>query len=237
MKTLSKLALGVVAVAMFLVTQTNAQTISLVTDTFSYPDGTIPSPWTIFSGTGMNVLSGQATLTGALSGDASLPIGSTHSSDEIFAAFDLTVVSWAQSGTPSYFAMFKDASTFNFFSRTYVTNVVGGVQIGVSTSNVLPPIWSPVVTLGSTHRITIGLDQTGPTLASSLYLDGALVGTTTATNFSGYAIEQFALRQSNSTTMGNVQVDNLDVYTIPEPSTMLLVGIGLAGLLAVRRRK
>jgi hypothetical protein len=133
--------------------------------------------------------------------------------------------------------MFKDASTFNFFSRTYVTNVTGGVQIGITTTAAFPALWSPTVALGSTHRVTIGLDQTGATLASSLYLDGTLVGTTTATNLSGYSISQIALRQSNAATMGNVLVDNLDVYTIPEPSTMLLVGIGLAGIVALRRRK
>lgn len=240
MKTFVKLTLSMAVAVLFVTTQAHAQTISLVTDTFTYPDGTIPSPWVNFSGSGMNILSGQATITGALSGDYALPIGSTHSADQIFAAFDLTVVSWSPTLSTGYFAMFKDASTFNFFARTYVTNVTGGVQIGISTASAQPPTWSSTINIGDTNRVTIELDQSGPSLgvnmAASLYLNGTLVGTSYSMINSNYAISNFALRQSNSTSMGNVLVDNLDVYTIPEPSTMFLVGLGLAGLIAVRRR-
>lgn len=248
MKTHSKLAFGVVAVAMFMVTQAHAQTLSLVTDTFSYPDGVLTNvetgglPWVGFSGTTpINVISGSASVTGANSQDAGIAFGGTHSSDQIFAAFDVSVTSWSASQGIGYFALFKDASTFNFFSRTYVTNIAGSVEFGISAqalgAGTLTQIWSSAVALGSTNRVTIGMDQTGATVMSSLYLNGTLVGSVSGTNASGYLIQQFALRQSNTASQGGVLVDNLDVYTIPEPSTVLMVGVGLLGLVALRRRK
>ena len=243
MKTFSKIVFGVAVAVMFLVAQGQAQTISLVTDTFTYPDGPLAGNggWVAFSGTAtLNVLGNQATVTGANSQDVGLAIPGTHSSDEIFAAFDATVNSWPTPGS-GYFALFKDSSTFNFFARTYVTNVTGGVQFGIGTGSAQPPTWSSTYALGSTHRLTISLDQTGPYLgvnmAASLWVDGGLVGTSYSMINSNFSISEFALRQSNSTTMGNVQVDNLDVYVIPEPSTVFLVGLGLVGLVALRRRK
>ena len=55
------------------------------------------------------------------------------------------------------------------------------------------------------------------------------------------SIQAFALRQSNA-TQGQAFVDDLLVFTefadcIPEPSSMVLVGAGLLGLLAMRRRR
>jgi len=81
-------------------------------------------------------------------------------------------------------------------------------------------------------------------LASSLWLNGTLVGTTTATNLSGYSISQLALRESNNNTEGTIGVDNLTVATtfdeaaaVPEPSTVLLAVVGMVGLLGFRRRR
>jgi hypothetical protein len=66
-------------------------------------------------------------------------------------------------------------------------------------------------------------------------------GVVTGTVASGYcAISTVAFRQA--TTEGIVNVDNLVVGSsfatvIPEPSTVLLVGVGLTGMLAFRRRR
>ena len=98
---------GILAVAVLATAQANASV--LVSDTFTYPDGALPAPWAVYSGSGMNVLSGQATVTGALTGDFGLTIPGTHTSYQLFAGFDATVISWAPSGASTYFALLKDS--------------------------------------------------------------------------------------------------------------------------------
>jgi len=42
---------------------------------------------------------------------------------------------------------------------------------------------------------------------------------------------------ASNTAAGTMKIDNFNIDAIPEPSTMLLVGAGLVGLLALRRRR
>src|ERR1700720_3562022 len=127
-----------IAVAVFAIAQAHA--VVLTNDTFTYPDGSLPTAsggiWVNHSGTtgagDVQVTNGMAFTSGARSGDDNLSFGGTHTNDVLFACFDATVLNWPVNGL-SYFAHFKDASTFNFFARTYVTNVTGGVQFGIGT--------------------------------------------------------------------------------------------------------
>jgi hypothetical protein len=219
-------------------------------DSFNYANGDIVAvsggTWTSFSGTSaLNVLNGAANPVGTSSMDDQILLTGTHTSDALYAGFDANVVSWTATQGIGYFALFKDASTFNFFARTFVTNVAGQVEFGITTGATQPPIFSSPVALGSTHRVEIELDQTGASfglnMAASLYLDGTLVGTSYSMLNSNYAISAFALRQSNTASQGSVLVDNLIVgdslaSVIPEPSTMVLLGFGLVSMLALGRR-
>ncbi|MGA2138834.1 MAG: PEP-CTERM sorting domain-containing protein [Verrucomicrobiia bacterium] len=246
------LVASVVMAAAVLLGASSARADIWASDTFTYTDGELSTvssgTWTIFSGTAgaLHVLNNAATITGTGTLDESISLSGTHSSDAVFAGFDADVISWSQasSGSSGYFALFKDASTFNFFARTYVTNVTGGVKFGITTGATQPPIWSSTVSLGTTHRVVIEFDQTGASLGvdatASLYLDGTLQGTSAAVINSNYNISAFGLRQSNSGTEGNLTVDNLVIgdglAAVPEPSTMALLGFGLVSMLALRRR-
>lgn len=48
---------------------------------------------------------------------------------------------------------------------------------------------------------------------------------------------QFNLTEKNGALYSRVGIDNVNVSPVPEPTTVLLFGAGLAGLIAVQRRK
>jgi len=153
MRTLVKLS-GILAVAIFAAAQTQA-TI-LTTETFPYSNGDLPSQssavWSNFSGTtgigDVQVSNGMAFASGLRSGDDSLNFGGVHTSDTLYAGFDTVVTAITASQGLGYFAMFKDASTFNFFTRTYATNVAGLVEFGITTGSTQPPTFSSGVAIG-----------------------------------------------------------------------------------------
>jgi hypothetical protein len=250
MKSFTKFAC-VIAVAAFAAVQ--ARAAILAQDDFNYPDGDLVTvsggTWTSFSGTTpLNVASGQAVVTGANSMDDQIMLsGGPHTSDALFASFDVTLSAVGSGG--AYFALFKDSGT-TFLSKVFATNVAGNVQLGITAQANNPAsgaLWSPTFAVGTTHKIVVELDQTsGWPATSTLWVDPVNQFSTSIqaadTPFpTNVAIVAFGLRQSNS-QQGTQLIDNLIVGTsfadvIPEPSTMLLVGTGLVGMLALRRRR
>jgi len=250
MKTFTKF-MCIAAVASFAAAQ--ARAAILAQDNFSYPDGDLVTvsggTWTSFSGaTALNVVSGQAFETGANSMDDQISIGTGHSNDVLFAGFDVTF-NTLSGNQNTYIAHFKDAGT-TFFGKVFGSNTVGGVQLGISVQANSPgaALWGSTFALGTTHRIIVELDQSaGWPATAKMWVDPVnefstsiqALDTPFPTNVN---IVAYALRQTNASTMGSQYIDNLIVGTtfedvIPEPSTMLLVGTGLVGLLAIRRRR
>ena len=232
-----------------------AQAVLITNDTFSYADGDLnivsSEIWSNFSGTtALSNINGQAFVTGTRSKDDQLRFGGNHSNDVLFVCFDWIPTALAGSAGGAYFSLFKDDSTFNFLGRTMVTNDVGGtVRIGIanqasaaSTAGVA--FWASTTTLGTTNTVVVRLDQTGASPSATLWLNPlnefstSITATDIGTNRS---IQAWALRQSNA-QQGGAFIDNVHIATtfgecIPEPSTYVLVGAGLVGLLALRRRR
>jgi hypothetical protein len=260
MKTLVKLS-SIVAVAIFAATQAHASAIT--NDTFTYANGDLQTVsggiWSNFSGTvNLNVTNlngnGLAVVTGINSKDDQLIFDGTHHVDILFASFDWIPLTLAGSAGGAYFSLFKDSSTFNFEARTMVTNFAGAVRIGIANaasaaSAAGVAYWPSTTALGTTNRVTVELNmQNGGVASCTLWLNASnitdpFITATDIPSITNISVIAWALRQSNG-QQGGAQVDNLvigttpgDVGLIPEPSTVMLVGIGLVGLMALRRRR
>ena len=218
----------------------------VLTDTFSYPDGLLPSPWNLFSGTGgQTVVSGRLRIDDAGTGDYARSIG-TLTSGSVFAGFDLNVdaADLPSSAAGQYFSLFAQESSgmnANFVSRVFLATATGGFQIGIArgSGTGATTTFAPGVFLaGTTYRVvhgfnidtnvaSLGIDTSGgPTLTSS-------TGDTDPTQ-----LTLFAFRISG-TSDGDKFVDNLTIATtyteafvaVPEPSSIALISlVGFVGL-------
>jgi PEP-CTERM motif len=246
MKTFTKF-MCVVAVAIFAAAQARAAV--LLSDNFnSYPDGGLAGNdgWTIYSGTGTDpqVISGQVQINQANAPDDDVSFGDGHSNDVLYASFDVNFSALPSAGG-TYFAEFKDATSFNLFCRVFATSPdASNVQLGIQNQSTGPAALNPAIfALGTTHTIVVKFDQTGVTM-STLWVDPvAEVGGTVGSQAVGVPnanISAFGLRQSGGEGVllfDNLLVGNTFADVIPEPSTVMLVGAGLVGLLALRRRR
>ncbi len=194
----------------------------VVSDDFSYADGSLVGNGTWFNHSGaagdFMVSGGQAVVThGAPSEDVTLPFAATGSED-VFFAFDFSV---DDLGTPytgtdfEYFAHFKDDG-FGFRGRMDVQapNGSGDYTVGISsTGSTADATWATDMTYGVVYHVIVRYSQTEN--FAQMWIDGtmdtdtAIIGTDEADP--GTIITGFALRQSDSDMNETIRVDNLVV--------------------------
>lgn len=244
---------NMVLVALAVVARSNA--VVYFQDDFTYSDGPITNvsggTWTGFSGASpVNVSNGQAIVSQNLTQDASADLsGSPHSNDVLYTKFDFKFDQLPTPSNSTYFFMFKDGGTNNFLMRTFGWRVgpEGTFRLGMNGTNGPTPLafYPSDLNTGVWYKAVFRLDQTAlsapvirlwinPTLES----DSSALTTGTVPRL---AISTVAFRQA--TTEGRVMIDNLVIgdsfaaVTVPEPSTLTLIGFGVLGLVAFARRR
>jgi len=254
MKYLVRVAV-ILAVAALATLQARASV--LVNEQFNYTDGNLTTQsggtWATYSGTGtdIQVVSGQAVIDSHNAPDDGISLGGgDYTHGVLYAGFDVNFNA-EPTGSGTYFGLFKDASTFNFFARVWASNDVSlanNVKIGIANQSGTAH-YDGDLTIGTTYRIVVMLDNTGALPVGSLWVnpvlesDAHIVGTDTPT-IANPNITQWGLREGTASFGTFENVDNLiigttfaDVATIPEPSTIMLIGMSLVGLFAIRRRR
>jgi hypothetical protein len=226
----------------------------LLSDSFSYADGSLTAvssgKWANHSGTAgqVDVASGKVNLTEAESEDVNAQLsGGPFTTGLLYAGLDFNF-SALPSGTGTYFAHFKDATTSGFRARVFATTTgaaAGLYRIGITNAASTSPVVIPVdLSLGTTHRLIESYDAAAAT--STLYLDSTTEtgGTAAADSTTTLPITSYALRQSLSSGvgMGTLTVDNLAVATtfaevVPEPGSIALVGLAASFWSSRRRRR
>jgi hypothetical protein len=209
----------------------------VLNETFTYPDGNLTqagSQWSVFSGTiptDIQVVSGRAVGNNANAPDDSIHFAPQPTSTPTYACFNVIIPTLAAAPKGNYFAMLKDGTTANFFSRVFVAPLAGGGwTFGLSFSSVNattgPVLWgSTSLVYGQPYNIVIKYDPT--TLTSTMWVnpsseaDPSISQTGTG---SAVSIMSFALRQSSTastfpasyatgTANFTYSVDNLGVGT------------------------
>ncbi|MCG3125720.1 MAG: hypothetical protein CHACPFDD_00546 [Phycisphaerae bacterium] len=251
MKALSSL----IAAALILSCAGTAGAGILTSDDFNYSGALTSNGWVAHSGAGNKVIMSNgsyATLDqSAGSGeDVSLVFPALGATDKVYAALDLNLPAADNGGITSvdgeglYLTHFKNATT-NFRGRTGVIAPTGGGDYGLAihadSANLGAGVaWASDLSFDTWYRIVFSWDAaTGQSqlwLNPTLETDPSISHTGTLT---GDLIEGFALRQSSDYTgknwIDNVVVGNTFNDVVPEPASMLLLGVGAAAL--IRRRR
>jgi len=208
-----KIAIAFLAVGLAAVPVSSALATTLLSESFTYPDGNLVGNggWANYSGATFDI----QVATGAASG-----FGPNANDDHLlwtpgqpaqpttvptYACFKVRIPAVAGAPKPIYFAELKDAGATLLVSRVYVLPITGGFTFGISntstnaTTNGVTP-WSASTLLYDTdYVIAIKYD---PTIATStLWVNPAdelspSVTNTTVAPPAAVAVQGFGLRQS-----------------------------------------
>ena len=148
-----------------------------------------------------------------------------------------------------YFLHLSDGSSSLFFGRVYAKSATGGFTLAFASSSGTPAATAygtTVLSLNTSYNILFRYDyvagttnDTGALWVNPTSADGsadtAYVGLTIQGADPAVALNTVNLRQGSASNAATLTVDDLSVYTIPEPASVLLGAFGLLGLLRRRR--
>jgi hypothetical protein len=229
MRNLTKIITGMAVVA-FAITQANAGTIvfySFDTNTYVGASGTYLATTNIWQHTatlgsslssltvGPGILNSGTVVAGtALNENATTTPLSTFSSS-------LSSSGWTNN--QAYYQFTLDATADSGVVVSYALNRSG---TGPSTNE-----FQYSTDGGSTF--TLFADYASPA-AFNVYTND-LTGVTAINGDSTVVFRIYGLGATGGA--GTMRIDNLTIDAVPEPSTMLLVGVGVLGMFAIRRRR
>lgn len=210
-----------------------------------------------------NIATGDNAVRLGTSGQdefAALTSGTVTPGDgnSFYFSLSLNVISAQATGDYFMHDSTPAGTTTAFFDRLHIKSTTGGFLLGIveTSGGAVVSYGTGVLTLGTTYQVVVArhfvagaLNDTlavyvNPTdtsveLNNTAYVTKAWTSTTAENT----AVSALNLRQGTAANAPAEVVDNIlasttfaDV-TIPEPSTVVLVGLGLVGLLGIRRRR
>lgn len=219
----------------------------LLTEPFN-ATGTMPlTGWTSISGTGSHISITSSNGLEMGTSDRDYDRQFTAQSGDVFYGFDLSVPVGLPSGS-EYFTGFGDGTGFD--SRVFITKETGdNFSLGLSIGGSSAATSTSAFSLGSSYyRVVVRYNATTDSTAlwigtySELAPSISITGTDASTSTNEIFLRQADEYDNLASPIWYVR--NLTVATsfaevapIPEPSTYVLIGLGLAGLIALRRFK
>lgn len=188
---------------------------TLLTETFSYPDGDLVTVsggnWTMHSGSGtdIQVVTGTAVGNPLNSPDDNRTFAPQTATDKTYYACRVKIPAPAEAMTGwTYFAHFKDTSTFNFCGRLWALPSGSGFRFGISVSSVnsstyLTDIaqWGSDLAFDQWYIIMVSYDANAG--AAELWVNPVnesstmVTSNTTSGTATGFQVSAFAMRQGN----------------------------------------